>query len=204
MASTASAIILTAFVALGFSTPVSAEMQMTDAEYAMLPDYCKHKAAVSARHQPTPSKHWENELGKGYWAIHHYCWAQVRIARSYRYGISRELRASELNTAVNDLNYVIERSQPEMPLLGEILAVKGQVLLRVGNTRAAEESLQESIRIDPASWRAYLYWALHLNQTGRRQEAIKLVNEGLEQVPESRALKDLAKDLKQKTSIEKK
>lgn len=203
MASKARAIVLATLVALGFSNTVVAEMQMTDSEYAMLPDYCKHKAAVSARHQPTPSKYWENELGKGYWAIHHYCWAQVRIARTYRYGITKELRISELNTALNDLNYVIERSQPEMPLLGEILAVKGQVLLRVGNTRAGEESLRESIRIDPASWRAYLFWALHMNQTGRRQEAIKLVNEGLEHVPESRALKELAKDLKQKSGIEK-
>jgi tetratricopeptide (TPR) repeat protein len=203
MASTTKAIILTTLITLCFAAPAFAEMQMTDSEYAMLPAYCKHKAAVSARHEPTSSKYWESELGKGYWAIHHYCWAQVRISRSYRYGISRESRVSDLGTAINDLNYVIERSQPEMPLLAEILAVKGQTLLRIGNTRAAEESLRESIRVDPASWRAYLYWALHLNQSGRRQEAFKLVNEGLEHAPDSRALKELAKDLKQKTGVEK-
>lgn len=203
MTSKAKVIILVKLFSLLFATSAYAEMQMTDAEYAMLPDYCKHKAAVSARHQPTPSKYWESELGKGYWAIHHYCWAQVRIARSYRNGLSREARISELGTAINDLNYVIERSQADMPLLAEILAVKGQALLRSGNPRAAEDSLRESIRVDPASWRAYLYWALHLNQTGKRQEAIKLVNEGLEQAPDSRALKQLAKDLKQKTGAEK-
>lgn len=175
--------------------PAQAQMAMTDAEFDILPAFCHHQSHVSQRHSNVPrSIYWENILGDSFTHVHHYCWALVNLGRSYRTGMAKEQRRTALISAAGDVNYVIERSRPDMPLLAEFHTTRGQALLLAGETKEAEASFATARQIDPTYWRAYLIWAVALKQNGKSKEAAELVAKGLEHSPDSKGLKSLANE----------
>lgn len=172
-----------------------AQMVMTDAEFNLLPAFCRHQSHVSQRHANVPrSIYWENVLGDSFSHVHHYCWALVNLGRSYRTGMAKAQRRTALISAAGDVNYVIERSHPDMPLLAEFHTTRGQALLLAGEAKEAEASFATARQIDPTYWRAYLIWAVALKQNGKNKEAAELVTKGLEHSPDSKALKSLANE----------
>lgn len=179
--------------------PATAGMVMTDAEFAILPEYCRQKSNVSARHSASNPSYFNQGAGGSYvGSLHHYCWALVNLTRSYRSGISNQERTSILSNVVADIDYVFN-NHPVTPgnssLFSEMYGTRGQALLRLGNVRAAESSFQEACKLDPQNWRAYLHWAIYLRQVGRNKEALKVVEDGLENTPDSRALKSLQSEI---------
>lgn len=180
--------------------PAYAGMVMSDAEFAILPEYCKQKSNVSARHSPSNTTYFSQGAEGSYvGSLHHYCWALINLTRSYRAGITSQERTSILSNVVADIDYVFD-NHPVTPgnsaLFSEMYGTRGQALLRLGNIRAAESSFQEAYKLDPKNWRAYLRWAIYLRQVGRNKEALKVVEEGLENTPDSRALKSLHTEIR--------
>lgn len=180
---------------------VSAVMDISDAERIMLPEYCRHQANVSVRHpNPPRSLAWENELGSVFPHVHHYCWAMVNLTRSYRSSVSPQEKRSMLKGVVDDIDYVLIRASTNVPILADINTTKGRALLLMNEPRLAEQAFAEARRIDPTNWRAYYLWALYLQQSGRTKEASALVEQGLEQVPDSKSLATLLQELQRTNS----
>lgn len=181
-------------------SPASAGMVMSDAEFAILPEYCRQKSNVSARHSASNPAYFSQGSGGSYvGSLHHYCWALVNLTRSYRAGITNQERKSILSNVVADIDYVFNNhpvTSGNSALFSEMYGTRGQALLRLGNIRAAESSFQEAFKLDPQNWRAYLQWAIYLHQEGRNKEAFKVTVEGLENTPDSRALKSLQSEIK--------
>lgn len=185
------------------TAPASAGMVMTDSEFAMLPEYCRQKSNVSARHSASNPAYFNQAGGDSYvGSLHHYCWALVNLTRSYRSGITNQERTSILANVVADIDYVFN-NHPVTPgnssLFSEMYGTRGQALLRLSNVRAAESSFQEACKLNPKNWRAYLQWAIYLHQSGRNKEALKVLGDGLENTPDSRALKALQSEIQGST-----
>lgn len=192
---------LPAFIGLwliGIGSATAGGMVMTDAEFAMLPEYCKQKSNVSARHSASNPAYFEQAGGAYVGSLHHYCWALVNLTRSYRSSMSAQQRTSILSNVVADIDYVFN-NHPVTPgnssLYSEMYTTRGQAMVRLGEIRGAEVSFQEARKLNPKNWRAYFQWAIHLQLAGKAKEASKLVAEGLENAPDSRALKTLAEEL---------
>lgn len=181
----------------------SKALEITGAERAVLPVFCQEQHHISKGAQdPQRLARWESYMGSGtFQALHHYCWALVELARSYHPGYTQQDRNSMLKSAAGNIDYVIERSNRNSPLLPELYTAKGRALLLKGDIREAGISFDAARKIDPKYWRAYLLWAVFLQQNGKIKEAEKLVADGLEHSPDSKALRSLSDDLRRGTPI---
>jgi len=158
----------------------------SDREIAMLPPYCQAKVGTAPAHKAMRPL-WEARLGRQTWLhLHHLCFAQVFVLRSWRAGTNRKLN---LQRAVNNLNYVIERWPPGAPLLPLAYLERGKVLLRQGDVAGGIRDLEQAIRLRPSYPPPYLALASHYAQLGQHAKAVEVLERGLRHAPRSRALR---------------
>jgi tetratricopeptide (TPR) repeat protein len=186
---------------LAWSPFVLAQPELiTNAEIAMLPAYCpdtqtfghggQHWGAQSYNWSPNAPK-WVELMGNGFWALHHYCWALIRLRRAERPGTPAVIQKGHRQAALGDLNFVIENTPPDFILLPEIYTKVGEVQLLLKNYADAEEAFAKARTLKPDYWPAYLQWAEHLRQRGQKAKARELVEEGLSHAPDSKPLQQL-------------
>jgi hypothetical protein len=173
-------------------TGMAAPENITDAEMKLIPAYCRDAQTFGygdATHNTSPrAGHWVALMGKTFWAIHHYCWAQISMSRSRRAGIPAYVRRGLWESARGDYRYVIANSTPDFILLPEIYTRIGDVELLLNNVVAADEAFGQARKAKPEYWPSYSHWAEFLMKNGRRPEAMKMVTAGLEQAPGTKAL----------------
>jgi len=169
---------------VGACAHADTQNDMTKEEYALLPEFCHHKAWVWAQNMNPPrSEKWENYFGKDFLPVHHYCWGLVRLARSYRAGRTSQERVWDLREADGGFLYVIQNSSSKTPLLAELWTRRLQVAVLQRNELAAADAYRAAVQADPKYWRAYWWWGYWLNRNGRTADAVKAVEEGLRNAP---------------------
>lgn len=184
-------------VHLFLAGPAYALMEMTEEEYALLPEYCRHKGAVSTSHPVPPrSPKWEAYLGSDFEHIHHYCWALVWIARSYRVGTTERDRAHYLGVAEGDIKYSLRHTADKSPLRAELLTKQMEIKIQLRNERAAEQVFREVLRTDASYWRAYTIYGYYLHQIGKQQAALSVVELGKKNLPDSPHIQRLASEIR--------
>ena len=197
-----------AFIALLLAKSAHAVV-MTEAEYVLLPEYCKAQSNVSEVYYTKyfsleRTRQWQSAFGSNYINYHHYCWSLVSIARAYRPSSSYGPRTSIARLAIADINYIIERATSDFILLPEIYTKQGEAYLLLRDDRNAEMAFRKAWEINPAYWRPYVWWGQRLLQLGRLREARLVVEEGLKNAPGTKALDQLSKDINSSRSRPKK
>lgn len=186
---------------LALSCPPAAALEpMTEAEYVMLPEYCKAQGNVSDRYfqkhgRADRVQQWKAALGSNHQHYHHFCWAIVSIARAYKGSSTYGSRNSLALRAIHDIEYVLDRATPDLILLPEIYTKLGEAYLLAGDDRNAEAAFRKAWETNPAYWRPYVWWAQRLMQLGKMQEARAVAEEGQKNAPGVKALDDLIKDI---------
>ncbi|SBT09910.1 conserved exported hypothetical protein [Candidatus Accumulibacter aalborgensis] len=184
----ASALMATASIATAMPDGI------TDEEMALIPIYCPYtqsfgKAAGGFRGAPSPlQKPWVAVMGDGFWAVHHYCWAQINLQRALRSSTTSQQRKHLLETVRADYGYVVKNSPKNFILLPELHTRLGEVEVRLVRYREADQSFAKARALKPDYWPAYSHWAEVLINAGKRAEAKQLVKTGLEYSPNSRVL----------------
>ncbi len=183
---------------------VAAPSNVTDAEMKLLPRYCPDTQTFkngSPQYSPSQrAQYWVSVMGKAFWAMHHYCWAQISMNRSRKAGITAQERRGMWESARGDYGYVIENSQPDFILLPEIFTRIGEVELLLGRANNADEAFARARQLKPDYWPAYSQWAEFLMQRGRRPEALKIVASGLQHSPDAKVLREQFRVLGGKSS----
>ena len=171
----------------------------TDAELALTPPYCQDVQTMrygDAYSNTSPNAHkWVALMGKGFWALHHYCWALINLARAERVSTAPVIRQGLREGAINDMMYVIHNTPADFVLLPEIFTRKGQVELLLRRTVDAQASFAKARELKPDYWPAYLQWAQYLANAGQKAQARELLAEGLRQAPSSKTLRKFYQDL---------
>jgi len=162
---------------------------ITEAEMAMIPAYCPYTQSFSESRGSPEAKRWESLMGKDFWAMHHYCWAQINQQRAMRSSMSENGRKALLNVARGDYVYVINSAARNFVLLPEVYTRAGEVELRLSLYREANQSFAKARALKPDYWPAYSHWAEFLMYSGKKAEAKQLVKSGLEYSPNSRVLR---------------
>lgn len=184
-------------ISLFFSFNANALMEMTNEEYALLPDYCHHKKYVSTRHPtPPPSRQWEDFFGSDFLPVHHYCWALIWNARSYRSGQTDAERQFKLMKANDDIQFVLDNTSQTFPLRAELYTQQIEIRSRKRDPRGAERAYKDAIAADKNYWKAYWTWGYWLSRQNRSNDAIPVVQEGLSHSPENARLLSLLKELR--------
>jgi len=156
---------------------------ITEAEMAMIPAYCPYTQSFSESRGSPEAKRWESLMGKDFWAMHHYCWAQINQQRAMRSSMSENGRKALLNVARGDYVYVINSAARNFVLLPEVYTRAGEVELRLSLYREANHSFAKARALKPDYWPAYSHWAEFLMYSGKKAEAKQLVKSGLEYSP---------------------
>jgi tetratricopeptide (TPR) repeat protein len=190
-------VLLLAVTCLAVSEKARGQLEMTDEEYALLPEYCRYKPWVSTRHlNPPRSEKWEAYFGKDWLPVHHYCWAIVRLARAYRAGATAAERKYYLEGADGGVEFVLQNSSSQTPIRAELYTKQVEVRTMQRNDRGAERAFRYAVEADPKYWKAYSVWGFYLFQSGRNQQALRVVEEGLKNVPGNPRLERLAAEIR--------
>jgi len=168
---------------------------VTDAEMSLLPRYCPDTMGFKygdAYSNTSPrASHWVALMGKGFWHMHHYCWAQINLSRSRRAGTPEQMRKALWESVRGDYLYVINNTAADFVMLPEIYSRLGEVELLLAQPKQANEAFAKSRQLKPDYWPAYSHWAEFLMKTGRRSEALKVVASGLAHSPDAKVLLEL-------------
>lgn len=161
-------------------------------EVALLPGFCKYtqefRERVPGGNDPRLIENWSNMLGPMYINMHHYCWGLMKAHRGMLLARTELARNHFLNDAVHEYDYVIERAPQDFVLLPEVLAKKGQVLLRLGKSATAMVAFERAIEIKPDYWPPYAYASDYYKEIGEIEQARELLTRGLASAPNTGAL----------------
>jgi len=182
-------------VAASFSAFASPPQEITKTEISLLPAYCRDAQTFGYGDQWSSNKspradYWVGLMGKGFWAVHHYCWAQIRVMRARRATTPTHERRFLLQTAIADCQYVIENSTEDMILLPEIYTRIGEYSAALQNRSAAVAAFERAREIKPDYWPAYTKAAELLEKQGNKAEALKLVELARQKSPGVKTVED--------------
>jgi hypothetical protein len=171
----------------------------TNAELALTSPFCQDVQTLrygdmSGNPSPNAGK-WVAIMGHGFWAVHHYCWAQINLARAERPSTSPSDRKALRIGAINDMMYVVHNTPDNFILLPEIFTRIGQVELKLRRYADAKVAFGKAMEIKPDYWPAYLHWAEHLMAVGQKAEARNVAEDGFAHAPSSKTLRKLLVDL---------
>jgi tetratricopeptide (TPR) repeat protein len=172
----------------------------TPAELALAPPYCPDAQTFGygdkyGGHMSPNAPKWVALMGDGFWAVHHYCWAIINLARAQRPSTPQVERQGLRASAIQDMEYVIKNAGPDFILLPEIYTKIGEVHLLLNHEADARDAFAKARGIKPDYWPAYSEWALYLQRTGHKEEARGIVQEGLTHAPSSKTLRRLLAEL---------
>lgn len=161
-------------------------------EVALVPSYCKYtqdfREKIPGGGDRQQIENWQAVLGPMYIHLHHYCWGLMKANRGMLMARTEIARYHYLNDAVREYDYVIERSPQDFVLLPEILARKGQVLVRLGKGPSAIVAFERAIELKPDYWPPYGYASDYYKELGEIGPARELLERGLAAAPNTSAL----------------
>lgn len=161
-------------------------------EVATLPAFCiytqEFRDKVPGGSDQDQIKHWYAVMGEPFHAMHHYCWGLMKTHRALVLARTRQAREFYLNDAIGEFDYVLDHSTPSFLLFPEILARKGQNLIRLGKGPLAILQLERAIEIKPDYWPAYAYLSDYHKDSGDYDQAKALVQAALIHAPEVKGL----------------
>jgi len=184
---------------LGTAAIAGKPSDITDAEMALLPEYCADAQTFKygdAYYNTSPNApKWVGLMGNGFWSIHHYCWALLNLGRAQKPSTSTAVRQFSRESAIEDMKYVIANTTPDFVLLPEIYTKIGDVQLSLKRAPEARDAFAQARSLKPDYWPAYLHWAEYLRQIGQKSDARAVAEEGLSYSPGAKPLQRLFAEL---------
>lgn len=163
-------------------------------EVAMLPRYCIYtqyfRDKVPGGSDQATIDGWYAQLGTAFHAMHHYCWGIMKTNRAVLLTSDRVTRQFYLSDSIGEFDYVIEHVPPDFVLLPEILAKKGENLIRLGRGSAAIAELQKATELKPDYWPPYAHMSDYFKEVGDKARAREVLQAGLRSAPDAAALQN--------------
>lgn len=163
-------------------------------EMAMVPRYCIYsqgfREKVPGGNNPAEIERWGSLMGHvAFHAIHHYCGGLMETNRANFLSHTREERLFYLRHSIVEFDYVIERVPQDFKLLPEILAKKGENLIRLGQAPLGIRELQRAIELRPDYWPPYVELSDYYKGAGDLQKAREYLEKALSYSPDAKGLK---------------
>ena len=168
---------------------------VTESEFALLPQYCRSVQGYKERFPGLAHQHWYDVMGPGFIHMHHYCYALIDLARAEKASTPASERLFMREDSTSEMNYVIQNVPPDFVLLPEIYTKLGHTWLLLKNPTKAKTAFEAAISRKQNYWPAYFYWADYQLNAGRRAEARTTVEEGLKYSPEAKTLQNLLRSI---------
>lgn len=120
--------------------------------------------------------------------MHHYCNGLRFLDRAYASMTNKIDMAHYLAVAINNFNYVLENTQENYYMRGEVHVNKARALRLAGKKGEAAAEFANALRYELAAPDAYQALSDHYLETGNKTKALEIVTEGLRRNPGVRGL----------------
>ena len=184
---------------LALGSRAQSPTDVTDGELAVLPAYCMDTLGFRDRPRPGNSQprhaYWESVMGKGFTAMHHYCWARINIRRITTQVTDKARKAGLMTGVLGDLGYVIKNSTPDFVMLPEIYTTMAEAELIRENPAGAFANIDTATKLKPSYARSYMVWGNYLASVGKTKEGRDFVKVGVQYNPSLVPIRELYKRL---------
>jgi tetratricopeptide (TPR) repeat protein len=148
-------------------------------ELTLLPDYCKGTQVTRSISGDTrPYSEYIAAYGATYIHMHHYCWA-LNAENKLSQIREKHHKLSELNSILDNIQYVLNRAPQNFPLLPEIYLSKARILFKLERDVEAVKVLFKLTRIRPEYSPTYAQLGDYYQRIGDKVNAIKTYEWGL-------------------------
>jgi tetratricopeptide (TPR) repeat protein len=158
----------------------------TEAEWAGWPEYCRVRYTVSgsgrdsafvSRVATGEVDRWKARLGPAWYALHHHCYGLAHLERA-RLAQDPAKRRYELDVAIREQQFALNRTPAENPMYAEMSNQKGLALRQKGDIAAALDAFDASIKAHPTLAAGYQGKALVYRDQKRFGDARSILEEG--------------------------
>ncbi len=168
-----------------FAVQAQGAANITDAEMAMLPPYCKVKLRSK---DPVLIQPWEMRFGHDNWIhMHHYCDALVEMKRVYR--VNAYEKKQTLHNAVWQFDYMLTQTQPDFFMRPDFHYGKGLALQLQKNEGAAIAEFHKAVAIKADYIPALTELVTIYNKMGKKDMALSILKQGLDKSPANKGLR---------------
>lgn len=168
------------------SNLASAEYPKTDLDYMGLPIFCK-EMHQEGNVGTARAQMWEKRLA-GNGGIHHYCAGLFTYNLAWQTSDKTE-RTSKLKRALAEMNYPLHHGiSPNFVLLPKMYYDIGKVHEGLEDYKSAIDMYQKSIERSPKTWMPYAALSDIYIKLNKTNEAISILEQGLEKKPDSKPL----------------
>lgn len=172
---------------------------ITVGEVALLPEYCQDTltfATSGGESGPNErQRRWIGAMGRGFWAMHHYCWALVSEYRASAAGVSPQMRDYLLKSAIEDSHFVLAHSQPGFVMLPEVYTRMGDFSIKRKRLDEAHVFFSNAREAKPDYWPPYVRQAQMLMSLNEWQSARRIIETGLGHMPDQPQLLEVQRQL---------
>lgn len=158
---------------------------------AFCPDTMGFKYGDQYSNTSPQAARWVAMMGPGFWAMHHFCWADINIRRAQTIAMPRSNRIALLESGISDYNYVLINTSPSFVMRPEIFLRIGDTQVLLGRKPHALQAYAAARDAKPDYWPAYQREAQILIDANLHAKAKELVRQGLARAPEAKPLQQL-------------
>ncbi|WFP51292.1 tetratricopeptide repeat protein [Methylomonas sp. EFPC3] len=163
-----------------------AEFPQTDLDYMGLPIFCKEMHQEGAQGTPRALM-WEKRLA-GNGGIHHYCAGLFTYNLAWKTN-NRAERMSYLKQAINEMVFPFKHGMvSDFVLIPKMYYDIGKAYEGLEDYKAAIDNYHKSIERSPKTWMPYAALGDIYIKLNRPNEAINILEQGLEKKPDSKPL----------------
>lgn len=176
-------------VLLAAPWPAFAWRPVTKADLPYLPEYCTDHVGPQIGVKAS-GKDWAAVFGPKNWAhMHHYCFGINHVNHAIRNARDKRQANYLAGVAVNEIAYVFSHGDPEhWPLRAEAYMHIARARVIQGQAGQAGAALEKAVQSDPNFVPAYVaLFEMHMANKDKAS-ALKVVEQGLQHVPDSRHL----------------
>jgi len=160
----------------------------TAREFLQLPVYCQAKLDAPGV-SDSDKERWKRFMGENWYPMTHFCLGLNFANRANQNITDVVAKRFNLQSAVGEFKYMIDRMTPDWPYRGKILVENGRILERQGRRMDAIAQYRRAIAIQPEYVRAYTALSRMFEKQGDVDTARQVLLDGLQQSPDSKSLK---------------
>ncbi|MGA8147381.1 MAG: hypothetical protein WB870_07390 [Gallionellaceae bacterium] len=156
-------------------------------ELLRLPRYCWGTQQINKISGDHNYEQYLAIYGNGYGHLHHYCWA-LNLENSILLMDDKLLRESKFRVVLSGIQYSLDRAQPGFVFLPDMYTSKARILFTMHRDDEAAVALKQAIQAKPDYVFAILRLSDYFVDKGDKAEAIRVLEEGIDNTEKATAL----------------